>query len=243
MKTDQLRQILSFAADGITIIAILILPLVGFFYKKKSVIGFRINQGMNYLLKSAIIAISLLIVYRLSSGIYIFILLISKGDATPIYWEPGYALHHLLSYFVSIAIGVVLFWYCSLFIWNFSLSKYFSIWRYSSFANNNTPKLIIDEAIYGTNAPNPLDVTYKVRQMITNETLKIKFTNQLAGDPARYVVKDVRLVFRFEGTEPIPIALKEHDEIEIFGPDNYKIIPGQHSQTDNDLARKLLEDR
>ena len=117
------------------------------------------------------------------------------------YWDSNYPLSYLLGYFVCTVLFSTLLWLSSRIIW------YWSLFPLKEFANlflttqklyiKPAPLLEILNAIYKTDN-NQVDVTQQLIERVVDNTLAVKATNELAGDPHPGVVKKLVVKYRYD---------------------------------------------
>lgn len=194
-------KIISVFSDLVTIAGVITAIRFAILRKDENVLAFRISQFIHYLFRTAIIIIILAVLYGLTNLIYFIFLLFLKGNVhdTNAYWENGKEFQHILAYFTSYSIGLSIAWIICSFIWT-------SSWNFAKeFINLFLPKnkillrqapvLEITNATYGSQQKQ-IDVTQTLRQMIANDKLTIKASNDIWGDPHFGAAKSLVINYR-----------------------------------------------
>jgi len=200
---------LSVTADVLTIIGLSVASIWGIIKKNKSLTGFRINLFLSYFLKTALIIFISILIFFYSRPIYEAVLVITKGKNTPLLWENGKEIQHLISYFISSAAGISIFWLIATMIWTSSLVYvigYINLFLPKSLKiktdkYRNIMVLDILMAEYKTDNSHSFDVTGKIKEMVKNNMLKITASNNLAGDPHPHHVKNLIIDYMINGIE------------------------------------------
>lgn len=195
-------KLISVLADLITLAGVITAIRFALLKKDENVLAFRISLFIHYILRMAIIIIFLTLLYGLIYAFYFFFILILKGNVSaehPLNWENGKEFQHILAYFVSSSIGLSVAWMLCSFLWT-------SSWNLTKeFINLFLPKnkimtkqallLEITNAVYGSSLKQ-IDVTQTLRRMVANNTLTIKASNDIAGDPDYGVAKALTINYR-----------------------------------------------
>jgi hypothetical protein len=163
--------------------------------------------------------IALLLVFQLSKLIYFFVDLILTGNVTDtnFVWESGKEIEHIVAYLISGIIGISISWMVGTFIWtsSWNLSKEFLnlFIPNDKLLSKQTSPLEILSAIYKTDNAQ-VDITPVARQMVLNNKLKIRASNELAGDPDPGVAKILIISYRI-GRKTSEIKAGEGDTVSI----------------------------
>ncbi len=212
-------KIVSIVADFVTITTLIAAIPFALLRRKSNVFAFKVNKLLHNMGKIAGIVVIALIVFQIWKLCYFIFVLPLTGSVTDqnFYWESGKEAEHLIAYFISGVIALIIMWILSTFIWTSSwdLTKEF----FNLFLSKNKLlrkqqfQLEIMSAIYKT-AKAEIDVTPIVREMVSNNKLNIRASNELAGDPDPGVAKHLIINYRYEN-KPLKIRISEGETIEI----------------------------
>ena len=190
-------------ADIITIGVFLASIPFAFLKKNVSLFAFRISLILQYLLRTALITLVLVLLWGATNIYYFFILLAFKGQVNPEttwFWEDGKEWQHILAYLIAYPIGLSLAWIICTAIWtsSWNLAKLFLnalVPGKLLFKIQQEPTLEILSALYVS--PNSeIDVTRIVRLMVSNNKLTIQASNELGGDPEPFQPKRLFIKYR-----------------------------------------------
>jgi len=193
-------KIISVIADFITIAGVITAIRFAILKKNENLFAFRISVFLQYLVRTALIIIFIAILFQWSDFLYGLLLALFKGQwGDDYYWEQGKEIQHLLAYFVTSAFGLSFLWIVCTLIWtsSFNLTKEFInlFLPQNKILLKQTPLLEISNATYGTEQ-NKIDVTQTLRQMIKNNKLTIKASNEIGGDPQYGVAKTLTINYK-----------------------------------------------
>ena len=206
-------------ADFLTLVTVISAIPFALLRKNENLLAFKVSRFLHYILRTAFIILAIVIIFQLAKFLYFIILLSLKGSITDTNfgWESGYEFQHIVSYFISTAIGLSLFWIISSFLWTSSFNKA------KDFLNLFLPKgkllskqqspLEILSAIYKT-SQKEIDVTPAVRQRVVDNKLTIMSSNEIAGDPDPGVVKTLVINYRI-GRNNSEVKVTEGDTLTI----------------------------
>jgi len=216
MQENNFLKIISIAADLITIIGLVWAGLYGFLKKHRNLIGFRINEFIISIFKIALIAIIGIILFHVFSGLFAFILVLTRGEFRGELWLNEYPISYLLSYFISGSIGIAVLWLASTIVWTGSLIYCKKIWgkktKISTLEQSSlkSKKLNILKAEYKTENKS-IDVTDKLKKMVKDNQLNIIASNDLAGDPDPGIVKVLKIDYQFGDGDIKKVTIPESE--------------------------------
>lgn len=211
-STNVILKIISIFADSITIIGLIWAIIYGFMKKDQSLLGFRIHKFVVSFFKTGIIVIIGILIFRFSEIIYNLALILTKGSTSGELWDENNIIAHLISYFISLSIGLPLLWFISTFVWTGSLAYFRNIWSKEkiNLIENQFNNLIIESAIYKTQNKY-VDVTDKLRKMIDKGELTVTSSNAIAGDPDPGVKKILEIKYRYGKSELKTLEIPEKE--------------------------------
>ena len=210
---------LSIIADALAIATVMSAIPFALLRKNESLLAFKVSNFLHYMLRTAICMAATFFVYRLSVLLYATTLVLLDADTSERHfiWEDRRELSHLFAYFISITFGLSILWIFVSFIWTSSLNST------KEFFNLFLPKhkllikqkfsLEILSAVYKTDKKQ-IDVTPIVRQRVSENSLTIRASNELAGDPDPGIVKSLIIYYRI-GQKERQITANEGDTITI----------------------------
>jgi hypothetical protein len=192
---------ISLVADILTLVTVLSAIPFALLKRKQNLFAFKISKFLHYLLRCCIMLVLTIIIFRLAEFVYFILLLSTKHqiDDSNYVWETGKEWQHLVSYFVSGSIALSLLWIMCSFVWtsSWNLAKeFFNLFlpKNKLFIRQESPLEILN-ATYKTTY-NQIDITQLARQMISQNKLTIKASNELAGDPHPGAVKALIINYR-----------------------------------------------
>lgn len=207
------KDILGIIADVLSIFGITVATIGTGFYaifkRNKDYLPTMVSLYLTYVAKSVVIFCAIVIIGVLT---YELILLTSFIDREPLLIS--LALAALFS-----VVGVVLMWISGTIVWTLSSRHAINFFRILGFKiKPEAPRLEILYAWYGTKSQN-IDVTKLLSDAIINNKLRVKASNELAGDPHVKVRKKMVVQYRM-GSKPITVTVIENKILEIPQPDD-----------------------
>jgi hypothetical protein len=163
-------------------------------------------------------------VFHLWKLIFFVCLQIINGNIVNLYyWESGFEIAYILSYIITLSLILPFIWILGTLIWtsSFNLTKDFInlFLPENKLLKKFKPQLEIIKATYES-PQKSIDITAIVKQMVVNNTLSIKASNQLAGDPHVGVGKKLIIDYKYED-QPKTVEVIEGSKIVI--PENQPI--------------------
>jgi hypothetical protein len=176
------------------------------------------------MVRIAFILLILIGVFHLWRSIFLLSLQLFNGKIVNLYyWESGYEITYILSYFITLSLFLPVVWILGTLIWtsSFNLTKDFInlFLPENKLLKKFKPQLEIIKATYGS-PQKFIDITAIIKQMIVNNTLSIKASNQLAGDPHEGVVKKLIIDYKYEDQ---PKTAEIREGLRIVIPENQPI--------------------
>jgi hypothetical protein len=203
LESDSVK-ILAIISHVSELLALLWGVIFGLMNKTKSVIGFTVSQFFAGIFKVAIIMLFCLIISFIP-GWMIFGLVFEAVELLFGRWGWSYIAQYVIAGFISGAICLVLIWCFASWVWTGTLNNAKIVINHFRAANKRLPlthyqTLTIVKATYGANG-HDLDVTDKLRKMVVRNTLTIKASNELAGDPVEGVPKKLIVNYKYDDKE------------------------------------------
>ncbi len=205
---EKILKTLSIIADVITITGISFAAIWGLLKSNKSLTGFKLNYFVSYIFRTGIILFISVILLRSLQPVYEIFLVIIKGNNYNLVWENGKEIQYILSYFLTTAVGLFIFWLLVPIVWTSSII--YAIELINKFLPNaykikvenfkNDKIFHIIKAVYGTEDNNySVDVTSQLQNMVKNGSLRVNANNDLAGDPKVGIIKYLTIDYVVNG--------------------------------------------
>lgn len=202
MTLDSFLKLISITADFITVGGILLAIRWSMISKFDNVLALKTNRFLSYLLRLGIIFISLIFILHFGNYLFQIILVFFLVENISLYWVEVEWYKFLASYLITALFFIPLIWVISNIIWSFSLNPLYEFINIFKSENKikikSNPVLYILDAKYGI-GENYKDVTKKVSQLIVNNSLSVRASNQLAGDPVPNVKKELIIEYNYNG--------------------------------------------
>jgi len=215
--TSSFSEILSFVANVIEIATVIVLGFLAIRNKNSSLIWFRIAKFFGYLFRIVLVLIFLTFFLKISYAfVFPLLILLFKGSWQGQSWEYGQEGYYILSY---ICYGIIIFpvvYLPASVLFTFSVipAKRFlnvllpNIWN---FKIERLPDIVIRYATYGSDE-RYYDVTDIIRKMAGGNSLTIRASNELNGDPHPNVPKKLLIDYDFKGHQMRAVIKEGHTE-------------------------------
>ncbi|WP_425639190.1 DNAJC11 domain-containing protein [Algoriphagus yeomjeoni] len=202
MTLDSFLKLISITADFITVGGILLAIRWSMISKFDNVLALKTNRFLSYLLRLGIIFVAFIFILHFGNYLFQIILIIFLVENISVYWVEEEWYKYLASYLITAFFFIPLTWVVSNIIWSFSLNSLYEFINIFKSENKikikSNPVLYIINAKYGIGGTY-IDVTKKVSQLIVNNSLSVRASNQLAGDPVLNVKKELIIEYNYNG--------------------------------------------
>jgi hypothetical protein len=204
MTLDSFLKLVSIGADFMTVGSILIAIRWSMISKFDNVLALKTNNFLSYMLRLGIIFLVMILIFIFGNYLFQVMLIMFLVENISIYWLETEWYKYLASYLITGLFLIPLIWVVSNVIWSFSLNPLFEFINVFKYKNKikikSNPVLYIRNAKYGVGSTYK-DVTKIVSQLIVNNSLSVRASNQLAGDPVPNIKKELIIKYNFNGKD------------------------------------------
>ncbi len=194
-----IANIISIIAGIITILGIGGILSWSILKKDKSLLSDSVLSIFSYSLKTGFVILIGIPGAYLFFFFYSWLLVFSKGEADPLYWESGHFFEHFIAYFIVALFAMPIYSVICACIYKSSLDPWQRFWEIFF----KKKKLeVIEARYYSVKNPNKyINATEEIKKMVRKGKRKFLVNNDIAGEPEKGARKELTVKYRLNGDE------------------------------------------